>query len=100
MAILMQSFGSQEWDTGFAIQALLASDLTEEIGQTLAKGHDFIKKSQVKDNPSGDFKAMHRHISKGSWTFSDQDHGWQVSDCTAEALKVSNFVEKDHLNWK
>uniref|UniRef100_A0A7N0TBG7 Squalene cyclase C-terminal domain-containing protein n=1 Tax=Kalanchoe fedtschenkoi TaxID=63787 RepID=A0A7N0TBG7_KALFE len=30
---------------------------------------------------------MHRHISKGSWTFSDQDHGWQVSDCTAEGLK-------------
>ena len=33
---------------------------------------------------------MHRHISKGSWTFSDQDHGWQVSDCTAEGLKVTN----------
>ncbi|KAH0982201.1 hypothetical protein GBA52_009378 [Prunus armeniaca] len=83
----MQSFGSQQWDTGFAIQALLASNLTDEIGPTLARGHDFIKKSQVKDNPSGDFKSMHRHISKGSWTFSDQDHGWQVSDCTAEGLK-------------
>lgn len=43
----MQSFGSQEWDTGFAIQALLASNLTDEIGPTLARGHDFIKKSQV-----------------------------------------------------
>ncbi|PRQ51838.1 putative beta-amyrin synthase [Rosa chinensis] len=83
----MQSFGSQEWDTGFAIQALLATNLTDEIGTTLARGHDFIKKSQVKDNPSGDFNSMHRHISKGSWTFSDQDHGWQVSDCTAEGLK-------------
>ncbi|KAL3736986.1 hypothetical protein ACJRO7_025851 [Eucalyptus globulus] len=83
----MQSFGSQEWDTGFAIQALLASNMTEEIAPVLARGHDFIKKSQVKDNPSGDFKSMHRHISKGSWTFSDQDHGWQVSDCTAEGLK-------------
>ncbi|KAH0982204.1 hypothetical protein GBA52_009381 [Prunus armeniaca] len=81
------SFGSQQWDTGFAIQALLASNLTDEIGPTLARGHDFIKKSQVKDNPSGDFKSMYRHISKGSWTFSDQDHGWQVSDCTAEGLK-------------
>lgn len=30
---------------------------------------------------------MYRHISKGSWPFSDQDSGWQVSDCTAEALK-------------
>ncbi|KAL3753876.1 hypothetical protein ACJRO7_001167 [Eucalyptus globulus] len=83
----MQSFGSQEWDTGFAIQALLASNMTEEIAPVLARGHDFIKKSQVKDNPSGNFKSMHRHISKGSWTFSDQDHGWQVSDCTAESLK-------------
>ncbi|KEH33351.1 beta-amyrin synthase [Medicago truncatula] len=83
----MQSFGSQKWDVGFAIQTLLASNLIEEIGPALAKAHDFIKKSQVRDNPSGDFKSMHRHISKGSWTFSDQDHGWQVSDCTAEGLK-------------
>uniref|UniRef100_A0A803PCS6 Terpene cyclase/mutase family member n=1 Tax=Cannabis sativa TaxID=3483 RepID=A0A803PCS6_CANSA len=83
----MQSFGSQQWDTGFAIQALLACNFTDEIGETLARGHRFIKESQVKDNPSGDFKSMHRHISKGSWTFSDQDHGWQVSDCTAEGLK-------------
>ncbi|XP_048428397.1 beta-amyrin synthase-like isoform X3 [Pyrus x bretschneideri] len=83
----MQSFGSQMWDAGFAIQALLASNLTDEIAPTLARGHDFVKKSQVKDNPSGDFKSMHRHISKGSWTFSDQDHGWQLSDCTAEGLK-------------
>lgn len=46
---------------------------------------------QVTENPSGEFKGMHRHISKGSWTFSDQDHGWQVSDCTAEGLKVLNY---------
>jgi beta-amyrin synthase len=83
----MQTFGSQEWDTSFAIQALLDSDLTDEIAPTLMKGHNFIKESQVKDNPSGDFMSMYRHISKGSWTFSDQDHGWQLSDCTAEGLK-------------
>ncbi|RVW23142.1 Beta-amyrin synthase [Vitis vinifera] len=85
--IKMQSFGSQEWDTGFALQAVLACNMTDEIGPTLKKGHEFVKESQVKDNPSGDFKSMYRHISKGSWTFSDQDHGWQVSDCTAEGLK-------------
>jgi hypothetical protein len=45
---------------------------------------------QVRDNPSGDFESMYRHMSKGSWTFSDQDHGWTVSDCTAEGLKVTN----------
>ncbi|KAL8125225.1 beta-amyrin synthase 1-like [Apium graveolens] len=83
----MQSFGSQQWDTGFGLQALLATGLADELGPTLKRGHEFVKASQVKSNPSGDFKSMHRHISKGSWTFSDQDHGWQVSDCTAEGMK-------------
>jgi squalene cyclase len=48
-----------------------------------------------------DFKAMYRHISKGAWTFSMQDHGWQVSDCTAEGLKVmptlNTFILKLHI---
>ncbi|XP_010245750.1 PREDICTED: beta-amyrin synthase-like isoform X2 [Nelumbo nucifera] len=85
----MQSYGSQLWDTSFAIQAIMASNLSfDEIGLCLKKGHDYLKNSQVRENPSGDFKRMFRHISKGSWTFSDQDHGWQISDCTAEALKA------------
>ncbi|XP_074268311.1 beta-amyrin synthase-like [Silene latifolia] len=84
----MQSFGSQQWDCGFAVQALLATNLSlDDIGPDLKKAHFFIKESQVKENPSDDFKSMYRHISKGSWTFSDQDQGWQASDCTAEALK-------------
>ncbi|KAK7359692.1 hypothetical protein VNO77_01655 [Canavalia gladiata] len=82
----MQCFGSQIWDISFILQALLATKLIDEIGPTLAKGHDYIKKSQVTENPSGDFKSMYRHFTKGSWTFSDKDHGMQVSDCTAEAL--------------
>ncbi|GAB4850351.1 hypothetical protein Ancab_029653 [Ancistrocladus abbreviatus] len=82
----MQSFGSQLWDTSLAIQALLASALVDEISRTLRNGHHFIKDSQVKHNPSGDFRKMSRYMSKGSWTFSDRDHGWQVSDCTAEGL--------------
>ncbi|GMJ14287.1 beta-amyrin synthase [Hibiscus trionum] len=88
----MQSFGSQVWDASFFLQALLATNLSDEIGPTLKKGHDFLKNSQVRENPPGDFKRMFRHISKGSWTFSDRDHGWQVSDCTAEALKCCLFL--------
>ncbi|KAJ8760158.1 hypothetical protein K2173_011014 [Erythroxylum novogranatense] len=90
----MQSFGSQLWDASLAVQALLACNLTDEITDVLKRAHDFIKKSQVKDNPSSDFRSMYRHISKGAWTFSDQDHGWQVSDCTAEALKCCLFFSK------
>ncbi|KAL2341226.1 hypothetical protein Fmac_009166 [Flemingia macrophylla] len=83
----LQTTGSQAWDVSFIVQALLATNLIENVGPTLLKAHDFIKKSQVTDNPLGDFKSMYRHISKGSWTFSDKDYGWQVSDTTAESLK-------------
>jgi squalene cyclase len=43
------------------------------------------------DNPSGDFSRKYRHISKGGWAFQVADQGWQVSDCTAEAVKVQNL---------
>ncbi|XP_062008871.1 beta-amyrin synthase-like [Rosa rugosa] len=85
--ITTQSFGSQAWDASLSVQALLAGNLTDELGSVLQKAHEFLKKSQIRDNPSGDFLSRFRHISKGGWTFSDQDHGWQVSDCTAECLK-------------
>ncbi|CAI9779853.1 unnamed protein product [Fraxinus pennsylvanica] len=85
----MQSFGCQMWDAAFAIQAISSSNLAEEYGPTLMKAHNFVKASQVQENPTGDFSKMYRHTSKGSWTFSMQDHGWQVSDCTAEGLKAA-----------
>ncbi|KAI4307893.1 hypothetical protein L6164_031020 [Bauhinia variegata] len=88
----MQALSSQTWDAIFSLHALLACNLNEELGPAIMKGHDFLKKCQVKENPSGDFKSMFRHISKGSWTVSDQDHGWQVSDCTAESLKCCLLI--------
>ncbi|KAF5957408.1 hypothetical protein HYC85_004633 [Camellia sinensis] len=39
--IKMQSFGSQQWDTGFSVQAILACNMLEETGEVLRKGHDF-----------------------------------------------------------
>ncbi|KAG8385282.1 hypothetical protein BUALT_Bualt03G0025800 [Buddleja alternifolia] len=83
----MQSFGSQIWDSTLATQAVLATGMVEEYGDCLKKAHFYIKESQIKENPKGDFKGMYRHFTKGAWTFSDQDQGWVVSDCTAEALK-------------
>lgn len=60
--------------------------MTEEYADCLNKAHFYLKESQIKQNPSRDFTRMYRHITKGAWAFSDQDHGWAVSDCTAEAL--------------
>ncbi|KAH7849502.1 hypothetical protein Vadar_018782 [Vaccinium darrowii] len=83
----MQSFGSQAWDTTFATQALLASNMVEEYGDTLKKSRFYLKESQLKENPAGDFSSMYRQLTKGAWTFGDQDQGWGISDATAEALK-------------
>ncbi|XP_010533174.1 PREDICTED: seco-amyrin synthase-like [Tarenaya hassleriana] len=83
----IQSFGSQLWDTTFSLQALLATEFGNEIRSTLIKGYDYLKKSQVAKDPPDNHKKMFRHISKGSWTFTDQDQGWGVLDCTAESLE-------------
>nr|XP_027072122.1 lupeol synthase-like [Coffea arabica] len=84
----LQLLGSQTWDVALSIQAILSSDLAEEYGPTLKKAHDYLKASQLQDDPPGNFHEMYRHISKGGWTFATQDHRWQVLDCTAEALRV------------
>lgn len=45
---LLQGYnGSQLWDTSFAVQAFLSTELTEEYGPTLRKAHMYIKNSQV-----------------------------------------------------
>ncbi|KAI4353655.1 hypothetical protein L6164_002587 [Bauhinia variegata] len=82
-----QALSSQSWDASFSLRALLASNLNGELGPAITKAHYFLKKCQVKENSSGDFKRMFHHINKGSWTLSDQDHALQVSDSTAENLK-------------
>ncbi|KAI7725176.1 hypothetical protein M8C21_009795, partial [Ambrosia artemisiifolia] len=72
----VRSFGSQLWDCTLVTQAIIASNMVEEYGDTLKKAHFYIKESQIKQNPSGDYSKMCRQFSKGSWTFTDQDHGW------------------------
>ncbi|KAE9451833.1 hypothetical protein C3L33_16266, partial [Rhododendron williamsianum] len=92
----MQTFGSQLWDCSLLTQAIMASNLTDEYGDALQRAHFYIKESQIKENLPGDFKKMYRHITKGAWTFSDQDQGWAVSDYTAEAL-IKEKVDVERL---
>ncbi|XP_076940449.1 cycloartenol synthase-like [Bidens hawaiensis] len=91
----MQGYnGSQLWDTAFAIQAIIATNLIEDFGPTLKKGHMYIKRSQVLDNCYGDLDYWYRHISKGAWPFSTADHGWPILDCSAEGLKAALLLSK------
>lgn len=54
----------------------------------------FIVLKVLEDCP-GDLNFWYRHISKGAWPFSTADHGWPISDCTAEGLKVSSSEIRD-----
>ncbi|KAI3680965.1 hypothetical protein L6452_35745 [Arctium lappa] len=83
----VQTFGSQLWNSAFVTQAIIASNMVEEYGDSLKRAHFYIKESQIKNDPAGDFTKMCRQFRKGAWTFTDQDHGWPVSDCAGEALK-------------
>ncbi|KAM7477509.1 hypothetical protein LguiA_025722 [Lonicera macranthoides] len=91
----MQGYnGSQLWDTTLAVQAILATKMSDEYSSTLKKAHDFIKISQVRENSTGNFGKWYRHISKGGWPFSTRDNGWPVSDCTAEGLKTAMLLQQ------
>ncbi|KAL6335701.1 hypothetical protein AAG906_032895 [Vitis piasezkii] len=94
MKMQVRSNGTQLWDTCFAVQAIISTNLCEEYGLTLRKAHQFIKNSQVLEDCPGDLKFWYRHISKRAWPFSTADHGWAVSDCTAEGLKAVLLLSK------
>ncbi|KAF8760459.1 hypothetical protein HU200_010081 [Digitaria exilis] len=85
--------GCPAWETAFIVQAYCSTDLVNEFGPTLRKAHEFIKSSQIRENHP-DYEVYYRHRSKGSWTLSTADNGWNVSDCTAEALKALLLLSK------
>ncbi|KAJ6767346.1 TERPENE CYCLASE/MUTASE FAMILY MEMBER [Salix purpurea] len=93
----VKNWGSQLWDSVFVTQAIIASNLTDEYGSTLRIAFNFIKLSQIRKNPSGDFQSTYHKIYKGSWTVSVKDQGWQVSDCTAEALMMPADIVGDTI---
>lgn len=77
--------GSQLWDTAFASQALVEGGADKFIPETLQKAYDFIDDMQVKEEVR-DHRRFFRHDSVGGWPFSTYEHGWPISDCTAEGL--------------
>ncbi|KAL0333629.1 UNVERIFIED_CONTAM: Cycloartenol Synthase [Sesamum angustifolium] len=81
--------GSQLWDVAFAVQAIVGTNLPHEYGSMLKRAHEFIKKSQIRNDSSGTPGSWYRHSSKGGWPFSTADIGWPALDCTAECLKTA-----------
>ncbi|GBG31330.1 Cycloartenol synthase [Hondaea fermentalgiana] len=100
----MQGYnGSMFWDTCFATHALanavvaskLKSDQTvitdadrEHMYRSLVKASKFVDDMQVREDV-WERHTYFRAESLGGWPFSSRDHGWPISDCTAEGLRAS-----------
>ena len=108
--------GSQLWDTSFAAQALICTVTTRSraandaafvealhgapkgLQTVLAKAYKYIDVAQVRQNAPY-MKEYYHSPTKGCWNFSTRDQAWQVSDCTAEGLRIAlllrgvNFVD-------
>jgi lanosterol synthase len=78
--------GVQVWDTAFSAQAAVTAGIAAmpEFAQSIHMAHDFLDKSQLRDNLADPF----RQPRKGGWAFSTKSNGFIVSDCAAEGLKA------------
>ena len=88
--------GSQLWDTAFATQALLANPPELVNHETIIRAYDYIDYSQIKEEVSNR-KRYFRHQSVGGWPFSTLDHGWPISDCTAEGIKATLDIHRSEF---
>ncbi|KAG5511798.1 hypothetical protein GH5_08110 [Leishmania sp. Ghana 2012 LV757] len=79
--------GSQLWDTSFSVQAICACHREMMFPAEMELAHHYIDVAQVQEDPMA-AAYFYRHRTKGAWNFSTRCQGWQVSDCTAEGLRV------------
>ncbi len=87
--VKVQGYNSTElWDTAFALQAIAEAPLADRYAGALRRGHRYVRDNQVLEDVS-ERERYHRDPSRGGWPFSNRDHGWPISDCTAEGLEVA-----------
>ena len=78
---------SGAWDTAFALHAALAAPRAEQPVGAVRRAYAWLLETQIQDDlPDREREA--RESILGGWCFSDGQHRWPVSDCTAEALSA------------
>jgi squalene/oxidosqualene cyclase-like protein len=85
---------SQAWDTAFAMRAVLASPAAQRPRDALHRAYGYLRATQIKEELVGG-EVERRDPILGGFCFSDGQHRWPVSDCTAEALSAILDVHAD-----
>jgi lanosterol synthase len=80
--------GSQLWDTAFAAQAITECRMHQHFRRVLERAYHYVDISQIQTETENREKFF-RHIQIGGWPFSTLEHGWPITDCTAEGLKAT-----------
>jgi squalene/oxidosqualene cyclase-like protein len=83
---------SRLWDTAFAAQAIARAPLNAQSRSMLEGAFGYLEANQVLEDVA-ERERCFRHRSRGGWPFSSRDHGWPISDCTAEGLKACLAIE-------
>ncbi|ETS80174.1 hypothetical protein PFICI_07703 [Pestalotiopsis fici W106-1] len=89
--------GVQNWDTAFAIQAVVDAGLAEDPRwkPMLTRALEFLDSQQIRENCE-DQEVCYRQQRKGAWGFSNKVQGYAVSDCISEAVKSVILLQKTH----
>ncbi|ORY72154.1 terpenoid cyclases/protein prenyltransferase alpha-alpha toroid [Pseudomassariella vexata] len=80
--------GVQNWDTAFAIQAVMEAGLAEDPRwrPMLTKALGFLDDQQIREDCK-DAEVCYRSRRKGAWGFSNKVQGYAVCDCVAEGVR-------------
>ncbi len=80
---------SNTWDTAFAMLALTEAPRSyhqmPQVAESLRRSYAHLCSLQMQSELE-DWAAERREPIRGGWCFSDGEHRWPVSDCTAEAV--------------
>ncbi|NOZ84988.1 MAG: terpene cyclase/mutase family protein [Deltaproteobacteria bacterium] len=92
--VKVNGYNSTElWDTVFALQSVFAAGADRMKPGIIEKACKFVAEAQVKEDLHQG-ERYYRHKSKGGWPFSNNPHGWPITDCTAEGIKTCLITEK------
>ena len=84
----MQGYnGAQFWETAFTINAINESEVGKDYQESLSSLYSFLDISQIQEGIPHD-KLFFRHPNEGCWPFSTVEHGWPITDCTADGIKT------------
>jgi lanosterol synthase len=80
---------STAWDTAFSVRAIASAAARAPVSAAAQKAvqtaYRWLESTQMKEDLP-DHERERRAPIRGGWCFSDGQHRWPVSDCTAEAV--------------